>query len=208
MRFRVFAALELPRENQERLGEVLLGLEAAAPPRTVHWVRPEAIHLTLKFYGDVAEADRPGIEAALAEAAAGARPLQLSLEGLGVFPNARRPQVVWTGLGGELEPLLALQAALAEKSAALGFAPEARAFVPHLTLGRIRGALRPEEHITFMEHLSAHRADWFGEFRAEALSLVRSDPRPLGSVYTSLFAASLGGQLAPPEARARYRTDI
>ncbi len=202
MRFRVFAALELPRENQERLGEVLSGLQAAVPPGTVHWVRPEAIHLTLKFFGDVPEADLPGIEAALAEAAAASRPLQLSMVGLGVFPNARRPQVIWTGLGGELEPLQALQAAVDAQSAALGFPPETRAFVPHLTLGRVRGPLRPADHLPLMAHLSAHRADWFGEFSAGALSLVRSDLRPQGSVYTTLSAAALGGQHVRPEEHA------
>jgi RNA 2',3'-cyclic 3'-phosphodiesterase len=198
LRFRVFAALELPPENQERLGGVLARLQAAAPADTVRWVRPEAIHLTVKFYGDVDGEVLPAVEAALAEAARGAQPMRLRMQGLGVFPNARRPQVIWAGLEGELDALLRLQADLEARSAALGFAPEGRPFKPHLTLGRVTGSLRPSDHLRLMESLKARRDEDFGEFTVAALHLIRSDLRPTGAVYTTLYAAPLG-QAAPRE---------
>ena len=199
MRYRVFAALVLPRENQERLGEVLASLQAATPPGTVRWVRPDAVHLTLKFYGDVPEADLPALEAGLAEAASSGRPMRLSMVGLGVFPNPRRPQVIWAGLAGELEVLQALQSAVEAHATALGFAPEGRAYQPHLTLGRVRGALAPADHMRLLDQLKARAADWFGDFEAAALSLVRSDLRPAGSIYTTLYAAPLGSARVPSE---------
>lgn len=192
MRFRVFAALELPRENQQRLGDVLAGLRAAAPPGAVRWVRPESIHLTLKFYGDVGGEVLAPLEAALAQAAARAHPLRLSLAGLGVFPHARRPQVIWAGVGGDLAPLTALQRDVEARSAALGFAPEGRAYQPHLTLGRVNAGLRPAEHMQLLGQLQARQAEVFGELGVEVLSLMRSDLRPTGAVYTQLFAAPLG----------------
>jgi 2'-5' RNA ligase len=118
--------------------------------------------------------------------------MRLSLVGLGVFPNPRRPQVIWAGLAGDLEPLQGLQAAVEARAAALGFAPEARAYQPHLTLGRVKGALAPAELMRLLEHLKAHSTDGFGDFEADALSLVRSDLQPAGSVYTTLYAAPLG----------------
>lgn len=192
MRFRVFAALELPRENQDLLGETLAGLQAAAPAGAVRWVRPEAIHLTVKFYGDVEGARLPAVEAVLAEAARGEHPLRLRIQGLGVFPNARRPQVIWAGLEGDLDPLRDLQAKIEAGSAQLGFAPEGREFKPHLTLGRVNGGLRPSDHARLMEALKARRDAIFGAFTVETLCLVRSDLRPAGSVYTTLYAAPLG----------------
>ena len=192
MRFRVFAALELPRYNQAQLGEVLAGLQTAVPPGTVRWVRPEVVHLTLKFYGDVPAEDVPAMETALAEAAGQGQAMTLSLTGLGVFPNPRRPQVIWVGVAGDLDTLFTLQGRVEAVSEALGYAPEARAYKPHLTLGRVNGTLSPGEHVRLMEALQARRDDVFGAFQAETLSLVRSDLRPNGPVYTNLWAAALG----------------
>ncbi len=197
MRFRVFAALALPPANQAQLGEVLAGLQAAVPAGTVRWVRPENVHLTLKFYGDVAAEAVPPLQAALAEAASLTRPFQLSLSGLGVFPNPRRPQVIWAGVGGELEALRVLQHGLETLTAGLGYPPEGREFKPHLTLGRVSGALQPADHLALMEQLSARRADTFGAFQAERLGLVRSDLRPTGPVYNVLYAAPLGSAHEP-----------
>ena len=192
MRFRVFAALELPPETQAQLGEVQASLQALLPAGSVRWVRPEAMHLTLKFYGDVPVEDLTALEAGLAEAASHASPMRLSVAGLGVFPNPRRPQVIWAGLAGELEALQALQQAVEAMSAGLGFAPEARAYKPHLTLARVSGSLRPADQMRLLEQLEARREDVFGRFQAGTLCLVRSDLRPNGSVYTVLSAAPLG----------------
>lgn len=192
MRFRVFAALELPPHNQARLGEALTGLQAAAPPGSVRWVRPEAMHLTVKFLGDVDSARLPAVETALAEAASGAQPLHLSLAGLGVFPHARRPQVIWAGVQGDVDKLQALQAALEAKTTALRFAPEGRAYKPHMTLGRVHGDLLPADLQRLLQHLAANQHEPLGEFEADTLTLMRSDLRPAGPVYTRLFAARLG----------------
>lgn len=198
MRFRVFAALVLPPENQAQLGELLAGLQDAAPPGAVRWVRPEAMHLTVKFYGDVAAEAVPALAAGLGQASAVAPPMTLTLQGLGVFPDPRRPQVIWVGLGGDLAPLRALQAAVERLSADLGYAPETRPFKPHMTLGRVSARLAPADQMRLLGRLAARKSETFGDLRADTLSLLRSDLRPTGPEYTTILTAALGLARAQP----------
>ncbi len=194
MKYRLFVALELPPDAQQRLAEVVAAFSAAVPRGLVRWVKADGIHLTLKFYGDVEAEQVSAIEAGLGRLAAEAAPLQLAIEGLGVFPSPRRPQVVWAGLAGHLKAMSALQAAVEAMSAQLGFAREARAFTPHLTLGRVNGGLRPADQMRLLDYVKDGRARRFGEFEADQLTLMRSELRPTGAVYTALFVAPLGGK--------------
>jgi 2'-5' RNA ligase len=111
----------------------------------VRWSEPSGAHLTLQFLGATPRPRVPGLAAALAGVAAGARPFRLQTAGLGMFPNPRRPRVLWLGLTGEVEHLRALQAAVVAATGPLGFPAEARPFAPHLTLGRLRPAATPDE---------------------------------------------------------------
>lgn len=130
---RLFVALNLPPEVREALWAATEPLRQRRLP--VKWVRGEGIHVTLKFLGEVDGAQEGALVAALGRAAAGARPLSLALEGFGVFPDFRRPRVVWTGITPE-PALEILQHRVEQEFAPLGFPTEARAFRPHLTLGR------------------------------------------------------------------------
>lgn len=104
------------------------------------WVRPENIHLSLKFLGEVDEAREPELRAALRQAAGGPRgteprPLTLEITSFGVFPDYHRPRVVWVGVTPD-PGLELLQHGVEQAFAPLGFPTEARAFRPHVTLGR------------------------------------------------------------------------
>lgn len=100
------------------------------------WTDLAGTHLTLHFLGETTEADAAVIDDALAACAREARPFTLALAPLGAFPSAARARVLWAGVGGDVIGLGALHAALGEALRALGRAPEARAFKPHLTLAR------------------------------------------------------------------------
>jgi 2'-5' RNA ligase len=189
--WRVFAALELPPELQQQLARLQNELEAAVPPRSVRWVRSEGIHLTLRFYGDVEPERVPGIQAGLSRAAASTAPMALQVEGVGVFPNAARPTVIWAGVRGDTEPLQRLQAAVEKEAVALGFKPEERAYTPHLTLGRVNYGWRPGDVRRLMEALALARSRPCGDFTPGHLSLMNTELRAGGSVYTQLSAASL-----------------
>ena len=189
---RLFTALELPAAVRRQLADLSAALHAALPGDRVRWVRPEGIHLTLKFYGEVEAAQLPGLQATLAQAVAGALPLALELNGLGTFPGPAKPRVIWVGLAGDLEPLGRLQRAVEEASRPLGFEPEARGFTPHLTLGRVNPGWLPADRQTLTRAFSQLGPGVRGAFTARTLSLIRSDLRPGGSVYTAVASAALG----------------
>ena len=191
-KLRVFAAIELPPELTERLAGIMAELGPMLPRKSIRWARAEGIHLTLKFYGEVASDRLPALQQSLKTAAASAHPMSLEAGSLGVFPNPFRPRVLWVGLAGDVQNLRALQIAIDALSTPLGFKPEARDFTPHLTLGRFHGSLRLPEREKLVEALKDPRYAQFGALTAETLSLIRSNLKPGGAVYTRLFAAPLG----------------
>jgi 2'-5' RNA ligase len=148
----------------------------------VKWVRADAIHLTLKFLGDVDEAIEPKLREALGQAAGDgeARPLIMQIEGFGVFPDFRRPRVVWAGVLPD-PPLELLQHRVEQALSPLGFPTEAKAFRPHLTLGRATREARPRDFAGLEEALGALR------FSETALipdvDLMQSTLQTSGAVY-------------------------
>jgi 2'-5' RNA ligase len=104
----------------------------------------------------------------------------------------RRPQVIWAGLMGEVDRLKHLASAIEAGSAEIGFRPETREFRAHLTLGRVNGGQRPSDQAQLLEFLERARVEALGEFRIDHLSLMRSELRPGGSLYTPLFVTPLG----------------
>jgi RNA 2',3'-cyclic 3'-phosphodiesterase len=105
----------------------------------VRWVRPENVHLTLKFLGDVSEDDLDRVAEALEPVRLRHGPFEAGLSGFGAFPSSRKARIVWAGIGDGSEPLRALARDVEASLEPLGFEREDRAYVPHLTLGRARG---------------------------------------------------------------------
>lgn len=122
----------------------------------VKWVRPENIHLSLKFLGEVDEAREPELRAALQQAAgsrAEARAITVHVEGFGVFPDYHRPRVVWAGVAPD-PALELLQHGVEQAFAPLGFPTDARPFRPHVTLGRAGRDARPRDFAGLAEVLA------------------------------------------------------
>ena len=190
-RVRSFIAVELPSAARDAVERVMRDLRATAGDG-VRWVRPEGIHLTLKFLGDIDVDSVPAISTALDRCAAFAAPFDLIVEGVGVFPNARRPRVVWVGLGRALESLQGLQQSVERELEALGFARERRAFTPHLTLGRVRDGVSAQQGRALSEAIAGASVQPGVDLPVRELALMKSDLRPTGAVYTRLHAARLG----------------
>ena len=189
---RLFVALEPPEPVRRRLGALAEDLRRGAGRAgdEVRWVPPANVHLTLQFLGAVPEERVTAVEAALGEAAAESRPLSLSVRGVGGFPNARRPRVLWAGLEGDLAPLAALVAGLGARLGKLGFPPEDRPFSPHLTLGRARdGHGAPGLAGALARAGQAEAAPW----RASELVLFESHLSPRGPRYEAIARVALGG---------------
>src|SRR5436190_6988976 len=131
---RLFVAIRVPAQVQRALAaeqRLLSGTGA-----DLRWVRPESIHLTLVFLGNVAEEREPAIEEALQATAVEVPPFHLALRGLGTYPPRGRPRVLWAGLAGGLDALHALQQGIDRRLRQANFTLEERAFRPHVTLGR------------------------------------------------------------------------
>ncbi len=141
---RTFIAIDLPTSilhalttTQEQLQRYL---RAHSRGEALRWSPIKNLHLTLRFLGDTKPHQRQQVRVRLEEVAAKTTPFMLHVDasgqGLGGFPNLRQPRVLWAGLGGELEALGQLQTQVEVMAQAIGFAPEEKAYTPHLTLAR------------------------------------------------------------------------
>lgn len=186
---RLFLALELLPAVAEEIAAATAPLRAAEPG--LAWVPVHKLHLTLKFLGD---GDDQRV-AALAEAMDGVakqhRPFGMNLTGAGVFPNFRRPRVVWLGVEGE--PRLELLHHDVEIAAErVGYEIEGRPFRPHVTLARVRAPLPAERARSFAR--VARKLDHSSSAYVDRLTLFDSVTGDAGAHYRRLHAATLGGR--------------
>lgn len=184
---RTFIAISLPSQVKG----CLAGLEhkLMAWPLKIRWVKPANIHLTLKFLGEI-ETDRvDAVAVAMALTARTFSPIQLSVQGLGVFPGFRNPRVLWTGVGGQTDLLAQLQGRLDSALVEKGFEAEKRPFKAHLTLGRFKGRAPSVDLLEAVQQTGCFEAV---PFEAADIILFKSDLRPQGAVYTPLQHCPLG----------------
>jgi 2'-5' RNA ligase len=184
-KIRCFVAVDLARGVVAALAALTARLRAAGGD--VRWVAAENLHVTLKFLGHLRQERLVAVRAAVRAAAAETAPFAVSVAGLGAFPSPPRARVAWVGLHGpEMGALAArVDAALARA----GFAPEARAFNPHVTIGRVRTP-RGWDQV-----LKAMQVDWetdFGESPVSEVVIYRSDLGRDGARYTALERVPLG----------------
>ncbi|HET6578601.1 MAG TPA: RNA 2',3'-cyclic phosphodiesterase [Gemmatimonadales bacterium] len=153
---RLFAGIPIVDEARREIVTLLARLREREWP--VRWVREEGLHLTLKFFGEVAPERLEVIEEAVRFAAQGTGPLALRIDQLGAFPSAARPRVLWIGIDGP-SALELLQDRLERGGEAIGFPPEGAPFQPHVTLGRVREGHRlPPHGLEELEHAYARVA--------------------------------------------------
>ena len=191
---RLFVACELPDEVRRALGGIQEDLRRLGAGR-LRWVRPEGIHVTLKFLGEV-EAAR--VEAITAALAAAVEPFELRLsflqEGLGGFGGGRL-RVVWVGLEGDITQLAALAARVEAALKPLGFPADAsgRPFAAHLTLARVPDQMPPAARREVAELIGRYRSAPLPSMMLKEISLMRSILGPAGSVYQRLAAFPAAG---------------
>ena len=183
---RAFVALPLPGSVRD---EIRRAQDALKEHRfKIRWVRPESIHLTLKFLGDVSPTDIDWIHKALEQAAAGFGALSLFAKGFGVFPNIRKPRVLWVGVSGDIEGLFHCQQRVVEELANIGFPAESRRFKAHLTIGRSKGSIRGGRLMEAFGELPDFESP---RFTADTVILYQSQLKPRGAVYKALRTVAL-----------------
>jgi 2'-5' RNA ligase len=180
---RLFVALDLPDEVRRSLAGVIEQLQPKL--RTARWVRPESMHLTLKFIGHaIADGDAQKLSnlcAALSRVRSD-RPVEVHFRGIGFFPNSRRPRVIWCGVESSTN-LAQIAADIETAIEPLGIPREERAFVPHLTLARIESSKGTEPLVRAAEVLQAAE---FGSSSETQFYLFESKTRPSGAEYKKI----------------------
>lgn len=186
---RAFIAIELNDVVRSQL--FVLQQQLCRVDATVAWARPEGMHLTLKFLGNVPEEHLPSLGDALAAIAHRYAPFAVTIAGTGGFPHLRRPRVLWVGVHAEDTPLSALAQEIDFAVAEYGIPRDAHPFHPHLTLGRVKGVYNPR----LTPILEQHGDALFGEVRVHELVLYRSELSAQGAHYTALRRVPLAGDV-------------
>ena len=184
MAIRSFLAFELPPEIKKEVTRISAkvkqtGLEAG-------WVKPDNIHLTVVFMGDIIEKDIPDIIPIIDNVTAGHKSFDISLGVMGLFPDIRRPRVLWLGLNGEIERLGSLRDDLQKSLESFGVEQEKRSFKPHLTLGRFRKPVKEKALLQKILDENSHISGPGGALGE--LILFKSELKPGGSVYTKIHS--------------------
>jgi 2'-5' RNA ligase len=189
MNHRLFIALELPETVKDALVAAQHALRDSM--LSVRWVAHPSLHLTLHFLGETDQALVAPIGAVLRQALGSHLAPRLHLTHLGAFPSLTRPQIVWAGVGGDLDRLTDIHAALAQPLAALGLVLDQRTFTPHLTLGRVKRDADAAALAQLGVALRNAPAPDETPFIAEHVTLFRSELRPGGPIYTLLDRVEL-----------------
>ena len=181
---RLFVALQIPdsiRNEYAKLIDDLRRFDAKTAKRKPKWVRPDNLHVTLKFIGHTDAGKLDSIRAALAKVRS-PKAIQLQFGTIGFFPNASRPRVIWGGIEAS-ENLAPLAHEVDQQIATLGFAAEERAFTPHLTLARLDPpGIAPD----LRSEIGKQATRDFGVLHTSEFHLIESKLKPSGAEYTTL----------------------
>jgi RNA 2',3'-cyclic 3'-phosphodiesterase len=191
---RTFIAVELDPALKQAItgvqGTLQGELHRLTPGVRLQWVRPDSIHLTLKFLGDIEESQVGDILQALERAGRDQAPFSLDVQGFGVFPDLRGPRVLWIGFSGHTDRLIRLAGSIDAALAPLGFHVEHKPYTPHLTLARVKG-----QSLAIGKALADSGAmrDFtsMGTLSIQAVALMKSELTPSGSIYSRLGLITL-----------------
>ena len=200
---RAFLAVELSQELRTKLATLQQELKLRIEPEMtrdtrIFWVQPDSIHLTLKFLGDMDEQMIDPLCAAIEQAIGSQIVVNVPLERLGAFPNSQSPRVLWVGpsenweKGPEAKRLAEIHGAIEQACEGFSFFRETKPFSPHLTLARIRVE---ERHVGVALAQSGvlDRPLSSGSLAVESVVLMKSELKPIGSVYAKLWEVRLRG---------------
>lgn len=182
---RTFIAIEISEDIKKVLAQIESHLKYAGAD--VKWVKPEIIHLTLKFLGEISEKKCDEVKIALDDIAESARSFELSIKDVGAFPKIEHPKVIWVGLDNGAKESKDLVSRIDEALSKIGFIKEERPFSPHLTIGRVRSSANRDKLAEKMSSVSANfQASAVPIHKVTSVILFQSTLTPQGSIYTKL----------------------
>ncbi len=186
---RLFLAIPIDGAILDALAGAVDQLRETRAP--VRWVRPEGMHLTLKFLGETDPDQVAPLVEAVSTVTDGVMPFPMSVHGAGGYPNLKRPRVLWAGVIESSGTLQRLVRGIEEVSEPLGWERERRKFSPHITIGRVKGDMNLGRLAAAVEGMKEQH---WGDQAADTVVLYRSDLRPGGALYERLHLFPLGKQ--------------
>jgi len=187
---RTFIAVDIPSHIRQTIQQQTEPLRKTLGTSLVRWVAVENLHLTLKFLGDVSPTNIEMLKQMLRAEADLVQNFEMDIQGLGSFPNLRRPRVLFIGIQAPAG-LESLYHGIETACARLGYASEERRFSPHLTIGRVRVDIPASGQQKIRDALEETMIDSAGIARVDSVHLYKSELKPTGSAYTRLFSAPL-----------------
>jgi len=188
---RLFWAVNLPVETKKKLSGVQLKLRNI--PCDIKWVEEENLHFTLKFLGNVEVSDVPSLVDAVKAAIIDIHAFTVHPYGMGFFPGAARPRVLWVGLRGELGRLQEIYELINRAHLSLGFPLEKRPFSPHLTLARLRSGKGSETLVAKVNEISSD-VEQISSLKIRSIDLMQSELDRRGPIYTPLAKVEFTGK--------------
>ena len=185
---RAFIAVKLSPEIRDSLKDLQTQLRHR--DLDVKWVEPENIHLTMKFLGDIRADKIEEIKGALAEAVSGCGRFDISLAGTGVFPDRKRPRVIWAGIRDGSETLVKLAGRIEECMEICGFQRDDRGFTAHITIARVKEMHFPQQFFETAEKLKDRE---FGRMTVKKISLIKSTLTQKGPIYDTICKTEFRG---------------
>jgi 2'-5' RNA ligase len=176
---RLFIALALSADVREHFASLIVKLRARAP--RAKWVRPENLHVTLKFLGETSPAQLSAICEALSTIRS-ERAIEIHFRSLVFFPSEQHPRVFWAAMDASLN-LPQFAASISHALEPLGFSSEQRPFLPHLTLARFQPPTMPQALPAAVQEFSGRS---FGSLCTSEFHLIESQLQPAGAQYTTL----------------------
>lgn len=180
---RTFIALDLSQDIKAELSRLEDGLKKA--DADIKWVKPENIHITLKFLGEVDEAKLAGIKQILDGISAQFKPFEITLFKLGAFPSLNYARVVWVGIDKSCAEVEKIASQVEEELEKIGFPKEERPFSAHLTLGRVKSAKNKDKLKEMLASLEARPKSSL----IDKIVLYKSTLTPSGPIYTAIHEA-------------------
>jgi len=205
MTIRTFTAINLnlaPIRNIARFTEELRS-DLKTAGYKISWVAPANIHITLKFLGDVDETLPDAVASALAAPLRKIPAFNVSLRGIGVFPNPNRPRILWAGVDDPGDSIKTLYLEMEKVISGMGFLPEKREFSPHATIARIRKG--PSGVIE--EFINSNNERPFGETFVNEVIIYRSTLTPNGAEYNVIRRIRLGSARNRNEGSGRHQSE-
>lgn len=183
---RAFIAIEISDKTKGNLRNIIAKLMEVKAD--VKWVSPLNLHITLKFLGNIKYDEIAKISDIIKESSSDIGPFNLYIEGLGAFPDLKRPRTIFVNIKDEHNNLSILYSKLEDRLSYLGMKKESRKFIPHLTIGRARSQKYTDKLANLIE---THKNDFMGKEEVDSLVLMMSELLPEGPKYTKLDTINL-----------------